>query len=255
MPEVSRRRRAAEDDEVEVSPRRKAIVEDDDDEEETPKAKRSSSSEDEEDGVVGKGWGKVARRAKDIEEIEAEKENAIRDFWLKSGETAIIQLLAEDPFCMDGHQVRLGDKDWNFMQCQKSSQRHCVMCNDGVRMSWRAGFKLLDYRGSWDKDKKKFKYDEPIEKLWLMGQQLAEQLHQFLEKKKRPADKVVLEVTRSGSGKATSYNISIALDDDDVPVKIKKWTEKYPSIEELCKPPTDRQLTSKGYKGGSENDD
>lgn len=257
MPVATRRRRAEEDDEPEVvSSRRKAIVEDDDEEEPTPKRRRSSDDDDDEEaGVTGRGWGKVARRAKDMEEMDAARENSIREFWLKSGETAIIQLLAEEPYCMEGHQVRLGDKDWNFMQCQKSSQRHCVMCNDGIRLSWRAAFKLLDYRGSWDKDKKKFKYDKPVEKLWMIGQQLAEQLHQFLEKKKKEANKVVLEISRSGSGKATSYNLSIALDDDDVPMKAIKHTEEFPPIEELCKAPTDRILTARGYKGASESDD
>ena len=105
------------------------------------------------------GWGAVAKRQADIAEKREAVENAVRDFWLKSDETATIQFLQDEPYCYDAHQVKDKKGNWTIVPCQLNTGRHCVLCSEGVKQTWRAAFKILDYRGSWDSEKKRFKYD------------------------------------------------------------------------------------------------
>lgn len=193
------------------------------------------------------GWGAVAKRQADIAEKCEAAENAIREFWLKPDETATIQFLQDEPYCFDAHNVKDNHGNWTTVPCQLNSGKHCVLCSDGVKLTWRAAFKVLDYRGSWDKDKKRFRNDEPIEKIWKVGSTIAQQLKQMVDKKGRELTEMVLEVTRSGSGKDSSYNFEQAFDDDDRKLKPIPWKEKYPDAEELCQPPTEDEIDERGY--------
>lgn len=193
------------------------------------------------------GWGAVAKRQADIAERREAAENSVRDFWLKPDETAIIQFLQDEPYCFDAHQVKDKNGNWSIVPCQLNVSRHCVLCSDGVKQTWRAAFKVLDYRGSWDKDKKKFKYDKPVEKLWKVGSTIAQQLKQIVDKKGKELTEMVFEVTRSGSGKDSSYNFEQAFDDDDHKMKPLDWDEQTPSAEDLCQPPTEDEIDERGY--------
>ena len=193
------------------------------------------------------GWGAVAKRQADIAERKAEMENKVRDFWLKPDESAIIQFLQDEPYCFDAHQVKDKNGNWTIVPCQLNTGRHCVLCSDGVKQTWRAAFKIIDYRGNWDKDKKKFKNDEPIEKIWKVGSVIAQQLKQIVDKKGKDLTEMVFEVTRSGSGKDSSYNFEQAFDEHDRRMKPKDWEEQTPSAEELCQPPTEDEIDERGY--------
>lgn len=198
------------------------------------------------------GWGAVAKRQADIAERKEAAENSVRDFWLKSDESAIIQFLQDEPYCFDAHQVKDKKGNWAIVPCQLNNSRHCVLCSEGVKQTWRAAFKILDYRGTWDKDKKKFKYDTPVEKIWKVGSTISQQLKQLVDKKGKDLTEMVFEVTRSGSGKDSSYNFEQAFDDDDRKMKPMDWDEATPSAEELCQPPTEDEIDEKGY---AESDD
>lgn len=193
------------------------------------------------------GWGAVAKRQADIAERKAEMENKVRDFWLKPDESAIIQFLQDEPYCFDAHQVKDKNGNWTIVPCQLNTGRHCVLCSDGVKQTWRAAFKIIDYRGNWDKDKKRFKNDEPIEKIWKVGSVIAQQLKQIVDKKGKDLTEMVFEVTRSGSGKDSSYNFEQAFDEHDRRMKPKDWEEQTPSAEELCQPPTEDEIDERGY--------
>lgn len=193
------------------------------------------------------GWGAVAKRQADIAERKAEMENKVRDFWLKPDESAIIQFLQDEPYCFDAHQVKDKNGNWTIVPCQLNTGRHCVLCSDGVKQTWRAAFKIIDYRGNWDKDKRMFKNDEPIEKIWKVGSVIAQQLKQIVDKKGKDLTEMVFEVTRSGSGKDSSYNFEQAFDEHDRRMKPKDWEEQTPSAEELCQPPTEDEIDERGY--------
>lgn len=195
------------------------------------------------------GWGAVAKRQADLAEKREALENAVRDFWLKPDETATIQFLQDEPYCFDAHQVKDRKGNWAIVPCQLNVGRHCVLCSEGVRQTWRAAFKILDYRGSWDKDRKKFKCDKPVEKIWKVGSTIAQQLKQIVDKKGKSLTELVLEVTRSGSGKDSSYNFEQAFDDDDRKMKPIDWDEKTPTAEELCQPPSEDEIDEMGYTG------
>lgn len=213
-------------------------------EEERP---RRRESDDSKGSRKTQGWGAVAKRQADIAERRDAADSAIRDFWLKSDESAVIQFLQDEPFCFDAHQVKDRSGNWAIVPCQLNTGRHCVLCSDGVKQTWRAAFKIIDYRGSWDSEKKKFRNDKPVEKLWKVGATIAQQLKQIVDKKGKPLTEMVFEVTRSGSGKDSSYNFEIAFDDDDKKLRPIEWEEVAPSAEDLCQPPTEDEIDEKGY--------
>lgn len=217
---------------------------DDDDEEVTPRRRGEKS----EKRGSSQGWGAVARRQTEMEERKSELENQCREFWLKPGESAVIQFLQDEPYCFDAHQVKDKRGNWQVVPCQLNTARHCTLCSQGVKQTWRAAFKLLDYRGNWDKDKKCFKNDEPHEKIWKVGTVIANALKQYVDKKGKDLSELVLEVTRSGSGKDSTYNFERAEGDDDAPMKPIRWKEKYPDCEELCQPPSDDEIDERGYE-------
>lgn len=226
---------------------------------ERPRRRRRSIEEDSEETrslrkVERKtqGWGAVAKRQADIAERREAAENSVRDFWLKPDETATIQFLQDEPYCFDAHQVKDKKGNWSVVPCQLNTGRHCVLCSEGVKQTWKAAFKILDYRGSWDKDKKRFKYDTPIEKLWKVGSTLAQQLKQIVDKKGKDLTEMVFEVSRSGSGKDSSYNFEQAFDDEDRKIKPMDWEELTPSAEELCQPPTEDEIDERGYTDESD---
>lgn len=193
------------------------------------------------------GWGALARRQSEIAKRDDERKNSVRDFWLRPDESAIIQFLQDEPYCFDAHRVRDKKGNWSLVPCQLNTQRHCVLCSDGIKQTWMAAFKVLDYRGSWDSDKKKFTYDKPVEKIWKVGSTIAQQLKQIVDKKGKDLTEMVFEVTRSGSGKDSSYNFETAFDDEDRRMKPVEWEEKFPSAEELCQPPTEDEIDERGY--------
>ena len=221
--------------------------------EERSRRRRSSEREEEtRSSRKTQGWGAVAKRQAEVAERKEAAENSVRDFWLKSDESAIIQFLQDEPYCYDAHNVKDKKGNWVVVPCQLNNSRHCVLCSEGVKQTWRAAFKIIDYRGSWDKDKKRFKYDEPIEKIWKVGSTIAQQLKQIVDKKGKALTEMVFEVTRSGSGKDSSYNFEQAFDDDDRKMKPKKWEEMTPSAEELCQPPTEDEIDERGYTDGAD---
>ena len=207
---------------LEGSPRRRRVVE------ETPE--RSTS-----------GWGAVARRQAEIAERRSEMENQVKEFYLKDGESATIQ------FLHDAHSVRDKNGRFSVVPCQLNTQRRCEMCSRGIKQTWRAAFKILDYRGSWDKDKKKFTYDKPVEKIWKVGATIANQLKSIRDRRGRELTEMVLEVTRSGSNTDTTYNFEPAFDDDDRKRSPIPWKEATPPVETLCQPPTDDEIDASGY--------
>ena len=192
------------------------------------------------------GWSAVAQRQAEVAENREKSENAVRDFWLKPGETAIIQFLQDEPYCYNAHSVKDKRGNWTTIPCQLDTSRHCVLCSEGSKQIWRAAFKLLDYRGSWDSEKKKFKHDKPVEKIWRVGTTIAQQLKQITDKKGKELTELVLEVTRTGEGKDATYNFEMAFDDDDRRMRPKDWEEMLPSAEEICQPPTDDELDEMG---------
>ena len=144
---------------------------------------------------------------------------------------------------------------WMFTPCQLSTQRHCLVCRDGIKKTWRAAFKILDYRGTWDKDRKKFKHDEKIEKVWYVGSGLTEQIQALADKRGKPLSEIVVEVTRSGKGKSSTYNLEQAWDaETDKRVVPAKHKEVFAPIEEICKPLTDDKLEAIGFSAGDDDE-
>ena len=212
--------------------------------------RRSRTSE--ESSRKSSGWGAVARRQAEIAEKKEAMENQVRDFYLKDGESAIIQFLQDEPYCYDAHSVRDKGGRFTVVPCQLNVQRRCVLCAQGVKQTWRAAFKVLDYRGTWNKEKGKFNHDKPVEKIWKVGATIANQLKAIRDRRGKELTEMVLEVTRSGASTDTSYNFEPAFDEDDNKMVPKKWKEETPIAEELCQPPTEDEIDERGYSSSDE---
>ena len=201
------------------------------------------------------GWGAVARRQAEVEERKEAAENSVREFWLKDGESAQIQFLQDEPYCYDAHSTKDSKGNWKVVPCQLNTGKHCVMCSSGMKQVWRAAFMVLDFRGTWNKEKSKFNHDKPMLKIWKVNATIAQQLKQIIDKKGKNLTEMVLEVSRSGGGKSTSYNFEMAFDDEDRRIKPVSYTEDYPSAEELCQPPTTDEIDALGYVSDEDTDD
>ena len=70
------------------------------------------------------GWGAVARRQEEVTKRIEEAGNSLREFWLKTGESAIIQILQEEPYCFDAHQVKDKRGKWTLVPCQLNTGKH-----------------------------------------------------------------------------------------------------------------------------------
>lgn len=210
---------------------------------EAPKRSRGASST-----KKPQGWGAVAKRQAEVAERKESVEGAVREFWLKEDESAVIQFLQDEPFCFDAHTVKTRGGKFATVPCQLNTKKHCALCNEGVKQTWKAAFKLLDYRGSWDKDKKRFKHDTPVEKIWIVGPTIANQIKQQMDKRKKELTELVFEVSRSGAGKESLYNFEMAFDDKDRRLRPIEWEEKLATAEECCQPPTDDEIDEAGYE-------
>lgn len=220
-------------------------------------------SEEPKKAVRGKsnGWAEYARIRKEKEAKEKQREEMgerIWNFWLRPGESAVIQFLHDDPYIFDAHSIQVrrgGEKRWQTEPCQLLSQRYCVMCKDGSKAVSKAGFKILDYRGNWDKDKEDFD-NKPVERLWIVSMTVLGQIAAKKEKSGKDLTELVLEVSRTGAGKNdTAYSFETALDEDDRKLKPIEWDSETADIDELLQPKTDDDLMDLGYEVPSDDDE
>lgn len=194
------------------------------------------------------GWGAVNNQVKETEERKEQYANKLNDIWWTDGETIRLQIVEEDPHCMDTHGVK--NKHHKFVQvpCQHGTQRTCTLCNEGSKTSFRAAFLILDYRGGWNKEAKAFDYDldNATFKRWLTPLAIAQQLESLKKRSKIDLTGMVLDVTRTGTDSSTKYNIERAIEDGKLLDPLDLSGEEFPSLEEACKPYTDDMLDAEG---------
>lgn len=260
--------RPVEDDEDEKPKKKKWVDDDDEDEKPVSKSKLKSTAtrvaenddddEDEDEKPSRKpvkektsGWGAVASRRVG----SGERDEWIRNFVLKDGESAIIQFLNDEPFCTDGHNVKNARGRWEFQPCQKEVQKSCLMCSDDIRVAWKAFFKVIDYRGEWNKEKNRHTGGAPVEVRWGLSAGVAKQVKAQVDKRGKRLSELVFEVSRSGSGaQDTSYNFEIAIDEKtDKRIVPLKWKEKFPPLSEICQPLSDEELIERGFTNADED--
>lgn len=195
------------------------------------------------------GWSAVQERKERNEALDEARKKELQEFYLQTDEEAEIQLLVDEPIVVEGHNIKNRYGRFQFEPCQKFTQKHCLMCQEGIKLSWKAAFKILDFRGSWDKDKKEFKYDKPVEKIWLTSPTLAAQLNAFFEKRKSKPSELSLLITAAGSGKSKTHNIQLALDEDDRMVPTEKgYVEQKATLLEALQPKDDTALEAMGFE-------
>lgn len=220
--------------------------------------KKSKKSKKSTAATTGSGWGAVATKKKKNEEARENAGTFTPEFKVKDGESAVIQILNAEPICVDGYNLKNAKGWWKFFPTQLAVQKHCLMKEAGNKSVWRAAFKVLDFRGEWDKEAKDFKYDgNPVEKLWWVSNTVALQLKARSDKAGKPLNELVLEVSRTGSGpQDTAYNFGYAFDEETEkrikPIKYKE--EVLPPLEELVAPPTDEELISMGIGAPDDED-
>lgn len=212
----------------------------------------SDSTSHAEKTTPSEGWGAVAKR-KATQDANSEATKSIYDFFMGDGDTVQIQFLSKEPYCSDFYRVQIGKK-FRYLNTQLATQKHCLLHQSGLTSTWRAAFKVLDFRGKWDKEKKQTEadagkaYDEvtPQEKLWLVSNTVALALKAFIDRKGGDLTKQIIEVTRTGADKTTTYAFEIARDEDDNKLEPVAYKEQYPSAEACCTPLTDEALIDLG---------
>jgi len=221
-----------------------------------PKIKSKTGRTIEPDFVktTGSGWAAVANKKTQNE--EAMSNDGLQNFYLFDGESAVVQFLDEEPYCFDAHQIKTAKGKWVTKTCQLTTQKYCLMCEAGSKQTWRAAFRVLDYRGKWDKDKKKFVGGDPIEKLWVCSNTVALQIKSQIDKRGKALTELVFEITRSGAGaKDTSYNFAPAFDEETEKKMLPiDWESSSEPLSVLCKPPTDKELSALGFSGSDEDE-
>lgn len=212
--------------------------------------KRSSSSKE-----TG-GWAKLRQKAEERELAKDVLNSKIPNFRIKAGEFAFIQFTHDEPMVVETHQTKNKYGRYETQVCQKETGKHCVMCDKGMGTSTKAAFKVLDFRGRWDKDQEDFSWDEPLERLLWASQSLAIQIHDYAERKGVALSEAVIEIARSGSGaQDTSYSLSPALDEDNHPVEpldLYEFEMDFPPIEEVVVPLTDEELEAIGFSNADD---
>jgi hypothetical protein len=197
----------------------------------------------------GKGWAEVARRSKVSSLKSGSKRPAYLDiknkFIISDGDIVTVQFLDDEPVCVKGCNVPSANFD--FYVSRKEVDKSCPMLDAGLKETWKAGFRILDYRGEYDKATKKHKPNSaPQEKIWLVSNTVATQLLDIQSRKNKPLTRMVLDVSRKGSGKDTVYNFDTAREDpsdDESPVmKPIPHTPALPELTEVLKPLSRQQL-------------
>jgi len=215
----------------------------------TSPPKQEPSLEEQEEGlesVSGSGWAYLNKKHEQIEKEKERRAQTPRDFYMTDGEYAEVQMLDKEPFIFEAHSIMTGGS-FQKEPCQKSFQRNCLMCNEGIKSTTAVAFKLIDYRGNYDKAKEDHKWDEPIEKIWVTGMTLAKQIHTFIKKKGVALDEIVLGITRSGSGKETSYNIEMAMDKNNVVYEPIEFEPKKDATADVYAAKSNEELADMGF--------
>ena len=200
--------------------------------------RKTANAASESSAPRNKGWGAVAKRKAQVESGSSKNKPVYLDvknkFFLTDGETVMVQFLNDEPICVEG--VLLPPDFRDFYVSRKDVDRHCPFVENKMDLTWKAFFKVLDYRGSWDKDKKEHKYDKPVEKYWACSNTVAMQLKAIVDRKGKDLSRMVFDVTRSGADKSTTYNFEIALNEDDIPFKPIAHVETLPKLEVALTP-------------------
>ncbi len=220
--------------------------------ERTSPARASSRRASESDAVSetskGGGWAEVTRRQQAMAEEKEDRSSRPFDFFLKAGESAVIQVLNDEPYTFDAHGIKSGTK-FLTLTCQLVTQKTCLMCREKIKQTWKAAFLILDYRGKWDKEKKKFMGGDPVEKLWIVNMTQLGSLQAIRDKRKKDLTQLVLEISRTGSGKNdTSYNFEQAIDENDERMLPKRHKITSEPLNKLCAPLSDAALDKLGFE-------
>lgn len=129
-------------------------------------------------------------------------------FYLKDAEEIDIVLLDENPYMFWGHVIKCqstaGKTFYRIEQCQKSEQDYCVMCDSDNKAISKAkkiiAFRLLDSRGSWDKDAGGFD-GVPVPKIFTVPLYLAKQFKSLKDDAGTVSDKVI-KLSKNGNYQA-----------------------------------------------------
>lgn len=196
--------------------------------------------------VTGTGWDKVAAKKKLADERST---SGFSTIMLRDGESARIQFLDDDPYCFNGHQSKALFGNWYVKVCQLERKKYCMMCEKGLKTIWFAAFRVLDFRGDWDKEKECFKGGEPVERVLQIKNPTAIQLKGMKERYGKRLTELVLDYTRTGAGATdTKYNFERAVDEKtEIMVKPKVWKTKMQPLREIMLPPSDNALVASGF--------
>lgn len=164
-----------------------------------------TETEDSRPGKVGGGWMMTgADQQKEALSRQRLLSDAKRppEMWVKEGEDKLVRFVGEGPVaCIYAYSVRV-DGRWKSITCPEDGQIDLFKTELGLRPSFKAIYEVVDINGYVDKDMKKHKN---VRRFYTGSSRVYEALEKIREKK-GPLNRYNIEISRTGTGTATSYN-------------------------------------------------
>jgi hypothetical protein len=136
------------------------------------------------------------------EQVASTTKDYTREFFLKSGETAKINIVDEDSFNIRDHFVQ----GKGFFTCiQGIGEENCPLCESGIKATNHFVFNVVDHREY--TDKKGVTHKDQV-KIWRLGITLL----RVLEKKRSrhgAYPTLDVEISKMGQGQSTAYDIEV----------------------------------------------
>jgi hypothetical protein len=194
--------------------------------------------------MSGRGWQAFANKKTAAAEQQERAANSLREVYLKDGDEVMIQFLDDEPLCLDMHMVKNQHDRFETLTCGKSNRRTCDLCDRKASTVWRAAFKVLDYRGEWDKDNKEWKHDKPVEGYILVNQKTAGIIENNRKRRGSLLNDVFIYTRIGGGSTDTTYNLEVARDEHDNKIKPKMgFKEEKASVDVALAPITDTAMS------------
>jgi hypothetical protein len=177
---------------------------------------------------ISQGWVEAENQAKQYGSFT-------REFFLKSGDEAIIRVLDDAPVNIRDHFIK-GENKW--VTC--TGDTSCPICATGNKAQNHFIFQVIDKR-EYVSPKDGKTYKDQV-KLWRVGIKLL-RLLKLKSNKAGPLSTYDIEVSKLGEGQQVSYNIDVVISTLNTPPEIPEGQEKY-NLEEVLAPPTGKVFAS-----------
>jgi len=190
-------------------------------------------------GWMSNGFEPVKKHAEEIEQRKKSGGGFALNFWLQEDESAEVRFMSGEPINIFEHNIRI---DGKFAQrtCLQGTGEKCPLCERGDKKRFVGVFCVIDRRtNKWTSKGDGKKHVEVNQvKMWRCGHRILGMLEKFIAKRGKLTG-YDIEVTRSGAGTDTIYNmipgdwLKVAEDKEKQPLDLLKILKPKSRVELL----------------------